>query len=81
MWSVTRPTIRRTYTERGTPVLLAAPAAAMLPSPVPWGGTRSKVSSRRAGGIGGLATSRTLSTGGLRKAAEMISLSSVRVGR
>ncbi len=39
---------------------------------VPCGGTRSEVPTRRAGGIGGLATSRALSTGGLRKAAGVI---------
>lgn len=48
---------------------------------VPCDGTRSEVVARRAGGIGVLAASRTLSTGGLRKAAEMISFSPVRVGR
>ena len=48
---------------------------------VPCDGTRSEVVARRAGGIGVLAASRTLSTGDQRKAAEMISFSSVRVGR
>ena len=36
---------------------------------VPCGGTRSEVPARRAGGIGGFAAARNLSTGDLRKAA------------
>jgi len=48
---------------------------------VPCDGTRSEVVARRAGGNRVLAASRTLSTGDLRKAAEMISFSCVRVGR
>lgn len=47
----------------------------------PCGGTRSEVPARQAGGSRGLAAARTLSTGDLRKAAEMISVSSVRVVR
>ncbi len=80
-WSVAPTPGRQTYTERRTPVLLAAPAAAVLRGSVPWGGTRSEVPARRAGGIGGLAGSWPLPTDGPRKAAEMISFSSVRVGR
>lgn len=80
-WSVTPAPVRRTYSERGTPVLLAVPAAAVLWGCVPWGGTGSEVSARQAGGTGVLAAPRTLSTGGLRKAARMISFSFVRAGR
>lgn len=79
--SVTRPTARRTYTERGTSVLLAVPAAVALRGCVPWCGTRWEVVARQAGGIGRLTGSRSLATGGPREAAEMISFSSVRVGR
>ncbi len=80
-WSVTPTPVRHTCTERGAPVLLTAPAAAVLPGSVPWGGTRSEVLAHRAGGVGGLTTSRTLSTGSPRKAAGMISISFVRAGR
>lgn len=79
--SVTRPTVRRTYSKGETPVLLTASAAAVPRNCVPGGGTRSEVSARPAGATEVLATSRTLSTGGLRKAAQMISTSFVRVGR
>ena len=48
---------------------------------VPCDGTRSEVVARRAGGSRGFTAARTLSTDGLRKAAEMISFSCVRVGR
>ncbi len=80
-WSVTPPSVPDASTERGTPVLLAAPAAAVLRGCVPCGGTRSEVVARRAGGIGALAGSWPLSTGGPREAAGMISFSFVRVGR
>lgn len=68
---------------RRTPVviLLAAPATAVLGGSIPWGGTRSEVPARPAGGNGALAAQPTLSTGCLRKAAEMISISFVWVGR
>lgn len=73
--------VRRTYTKRGAHVLLTAPAAVVLHSSVPQGGTRSQISARQAGANRALATSRTLSTGCLRKAAKMISISYLRVGR
>jgi hypothetical protein len=47
---------------------------------VPCDGTRSEVVARRSGGIGALAGSRSLPTGGPRKAARMISISYVRAG-
>lgn len=47
----------------------------------PSGGTVSKIVARPAGGIGALAGSRPLSTGGPRKAAGMISVSYVRAVR
>ncbi|MFE9637252.1 hypothetical protein [Streptomyces sp. NPDC006463] len=53
----------------------------VLKGVVPWGGTRTEVSARRAGGNRALSTSRTLSTGVLRKAAEMISISYLQAGR
>ncbi|WCD91144.1 hypothetical protein KPP03845_200105 (plasmid) [Streptomyces xanthophaeus] len=48
---------------------------------IPSGGTRFKIYARRAGTNRFLAASRTLSADCLRKAAEMISISSVRAGR
>lgn len=73
--------VRRTYTQRGAHALLTAPAAMVLHSSVPQGGTRPQISARRVGGNRGLTASRALSTGCLRQAAEMISFSSVRAGR
>ncbi|SCE49751.1 hypothetical protein GA0115245_144239 [Streptomyces sp. di188] len=80
-WSVTPPPAPDTFTKRGTPVLLAAPVTAVLGGGVPPHGTRSEVVVRRAGGIGALAGSGPLSTGGPHEAAGMISFSCVRVGR
>ena len=80
-WSVTPPPAPDTFTKRGAPVLLAAPVAAVLGGGVPPHGTRSEVVVRRAGGIGALAGSGPLSTGGPHEAAGMISFSCVRVGR
>ncbi|MGW9375019.1 hypothetical protein ACWGVR_33975 [Streptomyces xanthophaeus] len=48
---------------------------------IPWDGTRSEVSARRAGGDGLLGAAPTQSTGRLRQAAEMIYISYVQVGR
>ncbi|MBT1182657.1 hypothetical protein HET69_01200 [Streptomyces sp. CJ_13] len=53
----------------------------LLKAVVPWGGTRSEVSAHRAGKNRALARSRTLSTGCLRQAAEMISIAYFRAGQ
>lgn len=73
---------RQHYHRRSTAAaLLAVPAAAVSRASVPWGGIHPEVPVRRAGGIGGLAGSWPLSTGGPRKAAGMISFSILRAGR
>ncbi|GHD82161.1 hypothetical protein GCM10010336_69150 [Streptomyces goshikiensis] len=48
---------------------------------VPRGGMNSKIVARRAGAPGVIGARRALSTGCLRKAAEMISICSIRAGR
>lgn len=73
--------VRRTYTQRGAHAFLMAPAAVVIHSCIPRGGTRSQIPARRAGADRLLAASPTLSTGCLRQAAEMISISSVRAAR
>ena len=80
-WSVTPPPVPDAFTERGSSVHLAAPAAAVLRGCVPWGGTRSEVVARQAGEIRGITAARQPSTGNLRMAAEMISYSLLQAGR
>ncbi|MFF1779855.1 hypothetical protein [Streptomyces virginiae] len=58
----------------------AAPTAVMIRSSIPLGGTESKILCRLPEALEVLATARPLSTGVLRKGAEMIYISHIRVG-
>lgn len=59
----------------------AAPVTVMVRSSIPLGGMESKTLCRLPGALRVLAAARPLSTGVLRKAARMIYISYVRVGR
>ncbi len=60
---------------------LAAEAAVVIRSSVPWGGAGSKIAARPAGALRVLAAARPLSTGVLPKGVEMIYISHFRAGR